>query len=236
MTTPVQNEKTVGQLVAENPARSRVFEKLGIDYCCGGKLPLSEACQKVGLDASSVLATLEAAEGAPTASDVDPQSMSLTELCDHIESVHHAYLKAEFPRLTQLTGKVLEQHGTNFPFLPELRSTYLALQDELQNHMMKEEQILFPAIRDLEAGRPPQSPCGSHLEGPISVMEHEHDSAGAALERIRTLTKNYTAPDGVCNTFHAMLDALKYLETDLHMHIHKENNVLFPRALQEFAS
>lgn len=239
MTTTLHPQTTVGQLVAERPARSRVFEKLGIDYCCGGKLPLAEACSRKGLDAASVLATLEAIEslGADAAErEPSPLALSLTELCDHIEATHHAWLREEMPRLDFMTNKVASRHGEHSPWLYELAEVYQELQAELTAHMMKEEQILFPAIRDLEAGRPSQTPCGGHLQGPISVMEHEHDNAGRALERMRELSSDYTPPPQACNTFRAMLDALAELEADMHRHVHKENNVLFPRALAAFGS
>lgn len=233
MTTTLHPQTTVGQLVAERPARSRVFEKLGIDYCCGGKLPLAEACSRKGLDAASVLATLSAMEELGAGDDErepSPLTMTMTELCDHIEATHHAYLRREMPRLDFMTNKVASRHGEHFPWLFELAEVYQGLQNELTAHMMKEEQILFPAIRDLEAGRPPQSPCGAHLDGPIAVMEHEHDNAGRALERMRELSGDYTPQAEACNTFRAMLDALAELEADMHRHVHKENNVLFPRA------
>lgn len=238
MTQVLSAEKTVGELVTERPSRSRVFETLGIDYCCGGKLPLSEACRRAGLDASSVLATLQATEAAGPAGDSqpDPAAMSMTELCDHIEATHHNYLRREMPRLEMLTQKVASRHAEHFPWTVEIAGVYAELRDELSMHMMKEEQILFPAIRQLDAGRPASSPCAAHLHGPVSVMEAEHESAGRALERMRELSSNYTAPEEACNTFRAMLDGLAELEADLHIHIHKENNILFPRALKAFGS
>lgn len=238
MTTTLTPEKTVGQLVAERPSRSRVFEKLGIDYCCGGKLPLADACSRKGLDAATVLAMLEATEG--NAGDApegpSPLDMSLTELCDHIERKHHDYLREELPRLEFMTHKVAKVHGENWPWLIELAQVFDALNAELTTHMMKEEQVLFPAIRDLEAGRVPQSSCGSHLEGPISMMEHEHDNAGQALARMNELSGGYQPPEDACNTFRAMLDSLAELEQDMHRHVHKENSILFPKALERFSA
>jgi regulator of cell morphogenesis and NO signaling len=238
MSTTLTSEKTVGQLVAERPARSRVFEKLGIDYCCGGKLSLADACARKKLDAATVLAMLEATEdNVETAShEPDPLSMSLTELCDHIESTHHAYLREELPRLEFMTHKVAKVHGENWPWLIELVGVFDALNEEMTSHMMKEDQVLFPAIRDLEAGKPSQSPFGGRLEGPISMMEHEHESAGRALTRMNELSDGYTPPEGACNTFRAMLDSLAGLEQDMHRHVHKENSILFPKALERFSA
>jgi regulator of cell morphogenesis and NO signaling len=232
MNAELSLDKSVGQLVAEHPARSRVFEKLGIDYCCGGKLALGEACARKSLDPKHVLAELESADSQAMLQDgPDPTAISLTELCEHIVARHHEYLRTELPRIAQMSNKVASRHGDHYPWLIELDAVFKALEEELTLHMMKEEQILFPAIRDLEAGRPAQSSCGGHLAAPIAMMEHEHDDAGRALERMRELSGGYKPPADACNTFLALLDALAVLETDLHQHIHKENNVLFPKAM-----
>lgn len=223
----------VGQFVVERPARSRVFEQFGLDYCCGGKLPLAEACRRKGLDVEPVLAALAVADAdAETApGGVDPAALSLTDLCDHIVETHHAYLRDELPRLEAMTAKVAEVHHGTWPWVVELAGVFRGLHEELTSHMMKEEMILFPAIRSMESGQAPTGPCGHSLQGPIDVMEHEHDSAGNALARLRDLSSGYTPPEEACNTFRAMLDGLAELEADLHEHIHKENNILFPRAL-----
>jgi regulator of cell morphogenesis and NO signaling len=236
-TTTHNPETTVGQLVAEQPARSRVFEKLGIDYCCGGKIPLSDACARKNLDAATVLAMLDAAESKDTIDNgPDLTSMSMAQLCDHIVETHHNFLSTELPRIEFLTQKVAKTHGESWPWTVEVAEVFQALKNELTMHMMKEEHVLFPAIRDLEAGLAPQPSCANQLHGPISVMEDEHQSAGRALEKLNSLTSGYRAPEGACNTFRAMLDALATLESDLHQHIHKENNILFPRAMESFCT
>jgi len=223
---------TVGSIVARRPALSRVFEREGIDYCCGGKKALDEVCRKKGLDPAELLAKLEA--NASTNADepvVDAAAMSLARLADHIEQTHHAYLRRELPRLDAMTEKVARVHGDKDARLTAIRRTFLALSDEMTSHMMKEEQILFPMIRRLDASETALAfHCGS-LANPIAQMEHEHDEAGSALERLCTLTDGYTPPDWACNTYRAMLDALSQLEQDMHQHVHKENNILFPRAL-----
>lgn len=228
----LMTDRAVGQLVAERPARSRVFEKLGIDYCCGGKKSLEDACRDKGLDARTIAALLEASEGAPATAEVDPQAMSLTELADHIEQTHHAYLRRELPRLAMLVRKVAAVHGHRYPWMLEVDGVFAGFMAELDSHMMKEEQILFPIVREVERGnRSAGSHCGG-LANPIRVMEHEHDSAGNALAAMRRLTDGFTPSADACNTFRAMLDGLAELERDMHQHVHKENNVLFPRALE----
>jgi regulator of cell morphogenesis and NO signaling len=231
--TTLNTETTVGELVKIRPARARVFEQLKIDYCCGGKLPLAEACVKRGLDANVVLDQLQQADAEDRERDnalVDADAMGLAELADHIELVHHAYLREELPRLDQMTDRVYRVHGEHEPRLAEVRRAFVALNTELTSHMMKEEQILFPMIRELEtATSVPDSHCGS-ITNPIRQMEAEHDNAGDALEIMNKATDGYRPPDWACNTYRAMLDGLETLEKDMHQHIHKENNVLFPKA------
>ncbi len=227
----MQIQNTVGELVTRHPKLSRVFEELGIDYCCGGKKTLEEVCAKKGLDSGSLLVQLEKSAASVDASPVDAASMSLTDLADHIEQTHHAYLKAELPRLDRMTEKVATVHGEKEQRLAEIRETFVALANELSSHMMKEERVLFPMVRQLEASTgKPSFHCGS-LAHPIRQMESEHDFVGSGLEKLNTLTGGYTPPDWACNTYRAMLDGLHQFERDLHQHIHKENNVLFPRAL-----
>jgi regulator of cell morphogenesis and NO signaling len=230
-TTSFKGTDTVGSIVAKRPALSRVFEQAGIDYCCGGKIPLDDACRKKGIDSAQLLATLEQAAAVPGEPGVNAAAMTLTALADHIEATHHAYLKAELPRLDAMTNKVAAVHGEHDARLAQVRDTFGGLLTEMGSHMMKEEQILFPMIRQLEASAAaPAFHCGS-VANPIRVMEMEHDQAGAALATMRGLTDGFTPPDWACNTYRAMLDALAHLEHDLHQHVHKENNILFPRAI-----
>ncbi|MCA9734968.1 MAG: iron-sulfur cluster repair di-iron protein [Deferribacteres bacterium] len=222
---------TVGDLVARHPALSRVFEQMEIDYCCGGKKTLDEVCRTKGLDTKTLLIKLEESAYSGDAPVVDAAAMSLTELADHIEQTHHAYLRSELPRLDEMTNKVASVHGDKEPRLHQVRETFLALFGELSSHMMKEERILFPMVRQLDQETTaPKFHCGS-LANPVRQMELEHDQAGTALERLRELTDGYVPPAWACNTYRALMDALAHLESDLHQHIHKENNVLFPRAL-----
>jgi len=222
----------VSQLVTERPERFRVFEKWGIDYCCGGKDPLAEACRARGIDLAPVLADLAESDARqPSEEERDWANAPIPELVEHIVSTHHAYLQRALPELNRLSGQVLAAHGERHPELAETRRVLLGLAAELDSHLMKEEQILFPLCIELSrATRLPQAHCGT-VQNPIRVMEFEHDSAGRALARLRELTRDFTTPDDGCPTYRAFMQALSELEVDLHRHIHKENHVLFPRAI-----
>lgn len=231
--TQLDIKTPVGNWVARFPQTSRVFESFQIDYCCGGGKPLEEACEQQQLDPQQVVAKLEQA-----ISDVQDESQedwltaSLGDLCDHIEQTHHAYLRNELPRLTDMIAKVVNAHGQSHPELANVQTVFAALRAELEPHMFKEEQILFPAIRLVEqSSQAPSFPFGT-VANPIRMMEHEHDNAGDALSELRKLTEDFAVPDGACNTYRAMLDALHELEGNMHQHVHKENNILFPRALE----
>ena len=225
----------VGHLVADRPERSRVFERYGIDYCCGGKRSLQDACRDRGVDPAAVLAELQTVDGHATQEGVSPADMTMTELANHIEATHHVYLREELPRLQGLVDKVATAHGKRYPWLEDVQSTYRDLVAELNPHMLKEEQILFPMIRELDSATVAPSlhcdACGT-VSNPIRVMEHEHANAGAALRRLRELTSGFEVPEGGCNSFRVMVDGLRQLEADTHAHIHKENNVLFVRAVE----
>lgn len=232
--TNLNVQTTVGELVRERPARSRVFEQHRIDYCCGGKRPLAEVCAERGLDLDKILSELQSSDQADTRL-VDADAMGLAELAEHIVATHHAYLREEMPRLDFMTRKVAAVHGDTEPRLCQIREVYVAFAEELTLHMVKEEQILFPMIREIEtATAAPQFHCGS-LANPITQMESEHDSAGDALVQFRSLTDDYTPPEWACNTFRALYDALADLEQNMHQHVHKENNILFPKALRREA-
>lgn len=226
-------DPTVGQLVVECPSRARLFERLGIDYCCGGKKPLAQACREKGLDYGAVVQELENEQAALAQAERNWGSASLTDLCDHIEQTHHAYLKQELPHLEFLTNKIAVRHGDSRPALVQVRQVFAALKAEMDSHMMKEERILFPLCRQLDTlDELPSSRCGS-IGNPIEVMIREHEHAGDALAQIRVLTEDYKCPSDACNTYRATFDSLQRLERDLHEHVHKENNILFPKAIRQ---
>ena len=233
--------ETVREIALSQPSSIRVFERFGIDYCCGGRKPLAVACNEQAVEIDTVLAALAEAAAAETEYEqTDWSKSSLEALVDHINSKHHEYLKSELPRLNVLAKKVTAAHGANHPELAELQATVEALGDELTQHLAKEEMILFPYISGLERalagkGMTPRG-CFGSIASPIAVMSREHDDAGEALEQIRQLTKDYTVPQDACPTYRAYMDALKAVEKDLHQHIHLENNILFPRAVALEAS
>lgn len=226
-------DSTVGDLVVESPSRSRVLERFGIDYCCGGKRSLADACARRHVDPLTVLKALQQADlDAGDEADEDVAALPLDALADHIEATHHAYLKTELPRLDGMIRKVALVHGKAHPWMTEVLEVYRALAHEMLTHLEKEESVLFPLIREGSALQDDaRSQFLQNLAAPIRVMEHEHDDAGRALARLRELTHDYTPPEGACNTFRAVLDGLRELEADMHRHVHKENNLLFPRAL-----
>jgi regulator of cell morphogenesis and NO signaling len=230
--TTFQINDTVGDIVRHHPALSRLFEQAHVDYCCGGKKTLDEACRKQGIDPQTFLAQLNTVTTADTAPEMNIATLSLTALADHIEQTHHAYLHTELPRLVQMTTKVATVHGDKELRLHQIKDIVGALSQELSTHLLKEEQILFPMIRQLEASATASSfHCGT-IANPVSRMEVEHDEMGVALAQLRQLTDDYSPPEWACNTYRAMLDALANFERDMHQHIHKENNVLFPSAVE----
>ncbi len=238
-TTPlpvITLESRVGDLVAACPSLARIFQQLRIDYCCGGRQSLAAASTDRGLAPATVVTLLEAAVKALAAgpTEVDAAAMSLTELANHIEGTHHAYLKEELPRLVEMADRVAYKHGHRDPQLREVAATVMDLAGDMIAHMQKEEVVLFPLVRQIEAG----ARGGFHatVADPIRAMELEHDDAGRALARLRELTDGFV-PDGeACNTHRALLAGLAELEEDLHRHVHKENNILFPRTLGRLAA
>ncbi len=223
--TTITPDRTLAEVVNADPAATRVFESFALDYCCGGRRRIDEACATAGVAVAAVLDALEDLGPAP---EVDWATMGPAELVDHLEATHHAYLHAEFGRLTDLTEKVVAAHGTRHPELAEVAAAYGALRADLEPHLMKEEQVLFPMIRELAgAVESPEFHCGS-LQNPISVMLAEHDRAGDLLTTLRSLTDGYVAPADGCASYRALYAGLAELEADTHLHVHKENNLLFP--------
>jgi len=230
-------EKTVRELALENATATRVFEKLGIDYCCGGNKSLEEACRTANLNVDQVLDSLEMAEQSAHAAqkDSDWQVEPLADLIAHIKNTHHKYTREEMARLGPLFDKVCTVHGKNHPELLQIRGIFEGLTQELTTHLMKEEMVLFPYIVRMEEAAIEKEPIVpapfGTVQNPVSMMEHEHDSAGNALRAMREVSSGYSAPADSCISYQTLYKALAAFETDLHQHIHLENNILFPRAI-----
>ena len=228
---------TVAEIAANSLGAVRVFEKFGIDYCCGGKRPLDEVCRSQGQDLEAVRREIDAALAAAAPGDKDWTTAPARELVQHIVETHHAYLRRELPATEARLHKVYRVYNERYgPTLVGLPEVFSELRAELEMHLRKEEMILFPSIvaceEAVQSGQSlPRTPFGS-VANPIHMMEAEHESAGRALARIREITKDYTLPEYACVTYRALMSSLDELERDLHMHIHLENNILFPRAAQ----
>jgi regulator of cell morphogenesis and NO signaling len=228
--------QTVRQLATDLPNATRIFEQLGIDYCCGGGKSLQEACVQARLPVEDVLRSLEQGSAPTTTSEagLDFQLCSLHELASYIVDTHHSYVKQEIPRIQKLLAKVVAVHGKGHPELGSMAKVFAGLGDEMTSHMMKEEMVLFPYISELEAAieerrRKPFAPFGT-VSNPVQMMEMEHESAGNALRELRSLSSDYTPPQEACFSYRTLFSALEIFEKDLHQHIHLENNILFPRA------
>lgn len=223
----IDTTTTLGDLVTAHPELARELERRGLDYCCGGGRSLGDACAAAGLDAGDVVAdlsTLVDADRAPA----EWASMDAATLVDHLVDTHHRYLWDEMPRLSALTAKIAGVHGERHPELHEVAAVYEALRADMEPHLLKEERVLFPMVRELAASATaPAFHCGT-LRNPIGVMLREHDVVGDLLERLRALTSGYTVPADGCASYAQCYAGLERLEADTHLHVHKENNVLFP--------
>jgi regulator of cell morphogenesis and NO signaling len=232
--------QTVREIALEQPSSIRVFEHFGIDYCCGGRKPLDEACAAGNVQVDAVIAALEAAAKAPNEAVEDWTGKPLANLIEHIVATHHAYVKRELPRLGELAQKVVKRHGETQAELPVIQAKVTQLDEELTQHLAKEEVVLFPYVARLERavaeGAPKPQSCFGTVTHPIAMMTQEHEAAGALLAEIRGLSRSFTTPEGACPTYHAFYDGLREFEQDLHQHIHLENNILFPRAIALEAS
>ena len=227
---------TVRELAVAIPGATRVFEKMGIDYCWGGQQSLSHACAKAGISIEEVTNSLQDAKPAKAKTETDFLAMNLAELIDHIIETHHVFTKIEIGRLRTLMNKVCSVHGNNHPELIRLLSLYESLAAELITHMMKEERVLFPYVVAMEESvrhnSTMQMPQFGTVANPVRTMMREHDNAGELLKAMRQLTSDYAIPADVCVSYQTLYQALDAFEKDLHQHIHLENNLLFPKAIE----
>jgi regulator of cell morphogenesis and NO signaling len=251
MATAIDTAQTVREIVQQHPPAVPVFEALGIDYCCGGGKSLKDACNRGNIPLDKVLTDLQDAIVArPSKEDAHWMTCSLNELTDHIVEQHHGYARRELNRLTALAEKVFLRHGDKHSDLGKIRDLVNAMANEMSTHMLKEEHVLFPRLKTIEeaAKSGTTAPAAflsearttpteravrfGSLINPIRHMMADHDDTGELLRSIRSLTNDYQPPAGACMSFQALYHGLADLEHDLHQHIHLENNILFPRALE----
>jgi regulator of cell morphogenesis and NO signaling len=228
--------QTVRNIALHQPSAIPVFDHLGIDYCCGGHQPLSEACAANKLDVNAVLVALEFAACRPSLPSPDWSRASLELLCAHLIVKHHAFARRELTRLLELGVNVLARHGAVHPELAAIQSTLAQLDSEINLHLAKEESVLFPYIVSLERSltdiaEDPVS-CFGFLPDPLAILSEEHVEIGALLTHLRQLSHHFTPPRGACLTYRIFYTGLQELDHDLRQHMHLENNVLFPRAVQ----
>ncbi|MGA7616870.1 MAG: iron-sulfur cluster repair di-iron protein [Thermoanaerobaculia bacterium] len=230
--------RTVGEIAAAIPASTRVFEKLGIDYCCGGHRSLVDACSAAKISVDYVRGMLEATTMGPAESTTADAwaKKDLRELITHIVTTHHRFTRDELERLDALVAKVVGVHGTNHPELRKIAQVFARLREDLLPHMMKEEDILFPFVEQmesaLESGDAPPPPFFGTVKNPVRMMMMEHDAAGDMIRELRTLSNDFTPPEDGCMSYRTLYSALADFEADLHQHIHLENNILFPRSIE----
>jgi regulator of cell morphogenesis and NO signaling len=225
---------TVGEIVAADYRTAAIFERHGIDFCCGGARTLDQACRHAGADTMAVLREIEDATAAPAAGAPRFTTWGLATLAEYIVANHHAFVRQQLPLMLQHARRIAEVHGDRHPELPRVAALVEEIADEMTSHMMKEERILFPYITLLEAAtlqqrEIPAAPFGS-VANPIRMMEAEHESAGHAMLEIRELTGGFVPPPDACATYTICLQELQAFEADLHAHVHLENNILFPKA------
>jgi len=232
----IDSDLTLASLVTLRPELATHLNALGLDFCCGGQRRLVDAVDEGGLDLAETVATLQAvpmAAAGSSDSDADNwNTLGLVELVDHLESTHHVYLRDALVRIDPVAEKVAGVHGERHPELAEVLGTFRELRADLEPHLIKEEQVLFPRIRELEVATESANLPGDRLPNPIAVLSTEHDRAGELLARLRSLTDAFTVPDDGCASYQLLYTGLAELEADTHLHVHKENNLLFPRAIE----
>ena len=225
----ITEQTLIADIATAVPSSVRVFQRVGIDFCCGGKKPIGVVCAEQRLSFADVAREIEASGARWPGDDCDWTAEPLARLADHIVSTYHDKLRAELPRIAEMAAKVFRVHGAKAPrLLGRLEAIVLELSVDLIDHMAKEEAVLFPAIKALEAGQRPRLPVP--IASPIAAMVDEHDRAGALLAELHALTGSYAPPDWACATSRALYNGLEELERDMHVHVHLENNVLFPGA------
>jgi regulator of cell morphogenesis and NO signaling len=222
-------EKTIGEIAAESPAAIAVFERFGIDYCCGGRRPLADACKEAGITVGAFESALNAAPAAPEL-NLDWTARPLTDLHAYLVGRYHVHAREQLATLGTLAAKVMAVHSERHPEVRRVATLVNALEQDMLPHMTKEEVVLFPYVDSLESGEP-QPCCFGTVQNPIRVMLAEHEAVGDILSNLRTTTSDYTPPEDACFSYRELYRRLADMERETHEHIHLENNVYFPRAL-----
>ena len=226
--------KTIGEMVAADYRTARVFEKYGIDFCCGGKISFEAACRENRIDPAVVMGELEAAGREPLEMDQNYAAWELSALADYIVETHHVYLDENMKKISAYADKIAQVHGNTHPELAEIASLFNRIVSNMVTHLLEEEDVFFPAIKRIKAavaaGFQPDADDRATLATCLAKLDHEHEVIGEATHTIRDLSSNYAVPGDACNTFTLAYRMLKKFEDDLHMHVHLENNILFPKA------
>ncbi len=223
--------KTIGEIVAEDFRTASVFKEAGIDFCCGGNMTLEEACDSVGIDTAELIDRLENPEVSPGVVHHKFNEWAPAFLCDYIVNEHHSYVRRSLPEIVVYTKKIARVHGEHHPELLEVADLFEQINKELFTHMKKEEELLFPAVKELFNTNSEKSK--STIREVINPLMGEHEFAGGAMDRINTITDGYKLPDDACNSYRMAFEMLSKFEDDLHVHVHLENNILFPKTLDK---
>ena len=227
----ISDKQTIGEIVAHDYRTASVFQAHGIDFCCKGNRSIDEVCQGKNIAASELIEELQTVAASQEKLAADYASWPLDLLADYVEKKHHRYVVQKSPELMQYLNKLCQVHGERHPELLEIRDEFAHVASELAEHMQKEEMILFPFVRTLATEQHPALPPFGSVENPIRMMMHEHSVEGDRLARIAQLSSQYTAPQDGCTTYRVAFAMLKEFEEDLHLHIHLENNIMFPQAI-----
>lgn len=232
----VSKNDVIGNLVAQDYRFASVFKSHKIDFCCQGNKTIEEACNKKNIDVETVLCDLEFASQKKESSTTDFNTWSLDLLIDHIEKNHHRFVEQSILEIKPYLNKVSSVHGDRHPELIEINHLFTAAASDLTNHMNKEEKVLFPYVRQLLQAKQENlqvdEPPFVTIQNPLLVLAGEHDTEGDRFRKIAALSNNYTPPEDACNTYKVTFALLQEFEEDLHLHIHLENNILFPKALE----
>lgn len=227
----ITEQSVVGELVAKDYRTATVFKKYGIDFCCNGNRTILEACDKKNVTPEALITNLEEASASAGNANIDYQSWPLDLLADYIEKKHHRYVEKRIEEITPFLQKIVRVHGERHPELLQVEYLFAQSAAELTEHMAKEEKVLFPFIREMVTGKATKASFGT-VQNPISVMMEEHTHEGERFEKIAELTNNYTTPADACNSYQVTFALLKEFDEDLHLHIHLENNILFPKSIE----